>query len=87
MRFLGLLLLTPRLPPSASFIRDSSSGKAMTRAQLAAEIKRIVENQLDDCHRAIKEGTKTIAIKELEDARKKLKSLAAFLQSPPPREP
>ena len=57
----------------------------MTRAQLAAEIKRIVENQLDDCHRAIKEGTKTIAIKELEDARKKLKSLAAFLQSSPPR--
>ena len=40
----------------------------MTKIQIAAEIKRIVSNQLDDAKRAMKAGTKTIAVNELEDA-------------------
>ncbi len=51
----------------------------VTKAQIAAEIRRIIDNQLDDCQRAIKAGTKTIAVNELEDASRKLKKLAAFL--------
>ncbi len=53
----------------------------MTKAQIAAEIRRIIDNQLDDCQRAIKAGTKTIAVNELEDASRKLKKLAAFLDT------
>ncbi len=53
----------------------------MTKAQIAAEIRRIIDNQLDDCQRAIKAGTKTIAVNELEDATRKLKKLAAFLET------
>ena len=56
----------------------------MTKAQIAAEIRRIVQNQLDDCQRAIKDGTKTIALNELEDAAKKLKKLAALLEAKSP---
>jgi hypothetical protein len=56
----------------------------MTKAQIAAEIRRIVQNQLDDCQRAIKAGTKTIAVNELEDAARKLKKLAALLDARPP---
>ena len=52
----------------------------MTKVQIAAEIKRIVQNQLDDCERAIKAGTKTVALNELEDAVRKLKRLAALLE-------
>lgn len=55
----------------------------MTKAQIAAEIRRIIDNQLDDCHRAIKAGTKTIAVNELEDATRKLKKLATFLEAGP----
>ena len=55
----------------------------MTKAQIAAEIRRIIDNQLDDCHRAIKAGTKTIAVNELEDATRALKQLAAFLETGP----
>jgi len=51
----------------------------VTKAQIAAAIKSIVENQLDDCSRAMKAGTKTIAANELEDAKKQLKKLAALL--------
>jgi hypothetical protein len=53
----------------------------MTKAQISAEINRIVRIQLDDCERAIKAGTKTIALKELEDAARQLKRLAAALAS------
>jgi hypothetical protein len=53
----------------------------MTKAQIAAELKRIVSNQLDDCERAIKAGTKTIALNELEDAMRRLKRLASALAS------
>jgi hypothetical protein len=52
----------------------------MTKAQIAAELKRIIKNQLDDCERAVKAGTKTIALKELEDAVRQLKQLAALLE-------
>ncbi|HYF55854.1 MAG TPA: hypothetical protein VEA41_16490 [Salinarimonas sp.] len=52
----------------------------MTKAQIAAAIKTIVENQLDDCGRAIKSGTRTIALNELEDAVRQLKKLAQILK-------
>ncbi len=45
----------------------------MTKAQIAAAIQAIVRLQLDDCKRAIKDGTKTIALNELEDAIRQLK--------------
>ena len=44
-------------------------------------IQAIVRNQLDDCKRAIKDGTKTIALNELEDAIRQLKLLAKRLQA------
>ncbi len=51
----------------------------MTKSQIAAEIRKIVKNQLDDCERAIKAGTRSIALFELEDAARKLKILADLL--------
>lgn len=51
----------------------------MTKNQIAAEIRKIVKNQLDDCERAIKAGTRSIALFELEDAARKLKILADLL--------
>jgi len=56
-------------------------GPPMTKAQIAAQIKHIVQNQLDDCERAIKAGTRSIALKELEDAVRQLKRLAALLEA------
>jgi hypothetical protein len=41
----------------------------------------IVRLQLDDCKRAIKDGTKTIALNELEDAIRQLKLLAKRLEA------
>lgn len=52
----------------------------MTKAQIAAQIRHIVQNQLDDCERAIKAGTRSIALRELEDAVRQLKRLAALLE-------
>jgi hypothetical protein len=52
----------------------------MTKPQLAAELKRIVANPLDDARRAMKEGTKSIALRELEDAMRELKALAVMLE-------
>src|SRR3954463_16453947 len=40
----------------------------MTKAQIAAAIQAIVRLQLDDCKRAIKDGTKTIALNELSSS-------------------
>ena len=51
----------------------------MTKAQMAAELQQIVRNQLDDCERAIKAGTKRIALNELEDAVRRLKRLTTLL--------
>ncbi|HEY0353660.1 MAG TPA: hypothetical protein VGC68_08520 [Enterovirga sp.] len=53
----------------------------MTKSQIAAEIRKIVQNQLDDCERAIKAGTRSIALYELEDAAKRLKKIADLLGS------
>lgn len=58
-----------------------SSKVLATKSQVAAEIKRIVENQLDDCRRAINDGTKSIAVNELEDAMRKLRHLANLLKA------
>jgi hypothetical protein len=52
----------------------------MTKTQLAAEIRKVVKMQLDDCERAIKAGTKSIALFELEDAAKRLQKIAALLE-------
>ena len=53
----------------------------MTKAQIAAAIQAIVRLQLDDCKRAIKDGAKTIALNELEDAIRQLKMLAKRLDA------
>ena len=53
----------------------------MTKAQIAAALQTIVRLQLDDCKRAIKDGTKTIALNELEDAIRKLKLRAKSLKA------
>lgn len=46
----------------------------------AAEIRKIVKAQLDDCERAIKAGTRSIALYELEDASRRLKRIADLLE-------
>ena len=52
----------------------------MSKAQAAAaEIRKIVKAQLDDCERAIKAGTRSIALYELEDASRRLKRIADLL--------
>ena len=52
-----------------------------TKTQLAAaEIRKVMKGQLDDCERAIKAGTKSIALYELEDAVKRLKHIADVLE-------
>ena len=53
----------------------------MTKSQIAAEIRKVIKNQLDDCERAIKAGTRSIALYELEDAAKRLKKIAALLET------
>lgn len=45
----------------------------------AAEIKKIVKNQLEDVRRAIDAGTRSIALFELDDAAQRLKQIAALL--------
>ena len=53
----------------------------MTKGQLAAaEIRKVVKAQLDDCERAIKAGTRSIALYELEDAARRLKQIAGLLE-------
>ena len=51
------------------------------KAQIAAAIQTVVRLQLDDCKRAIKEGKRTVALKELEDAVRQLKLLAGRLEA------
>ena len=53
----------------------------LTKAQIAAALQTIVRLQLDDCKRAIKDGTKTIALNELEDAIRQLKLLTKRLEA------
>jgi hypothetical protein len=53
----------------------------MMKAQIAAAVQAVVRLQLDDCKRAIKSGTKTIALNELEDAIRQLKLLAKRLEA------
>ena len=61
--------------------RSGSKGARSTRGDVAAaEIRKIVSGPLDDCERAIKAGTKSIALFELEDAAKRLKKIASLLE-------
>src|SRR3954462_2938112 len=53
----------------------------MMKAQIAAAIQAVVRLQLDDCKRAIKNGTRTIALNELEDAIRQLKLPAKRLKA------
>jgi hypothetical protein len=62
-------------------MRPQGAGEAMTKAQLAAEIRKVVKMQLDDAERAIKAGTKSIALFELEDAAKRLQKIASLLEA------
>ena len=55
----------------------------MTKSQIAGEIRKIVKMQLDDCERAIKAGTKSIALFELEDAARRLQKIASLLEAAP----
>jgi hypothetical protein len=43
---------------------------------LAAEIRRVIRNELDDCERAIKNEDEKRALDELDDAIRKLKRIA-----------
>lgn len=53
-----------------------------TKSQAAAaEIKKVVKNQLEDVKRAIDAGTRSIALFELEDAAQRLKKIAALLET------
>jgi hypothetical protein len=49
-------------------------------AAAAAEIRKIVQNQLADVKRAIDGGTRSIALFELEDAAQRLKKIASILE-------
>lgn len=55
----------------------------MTRDQLAAELKRIVTDQVSDIERAVKDGHKTIALNEIADLNRHLKALAAAVKARP----
>lgn len=55
----------------------------MTRNQLAAELKRIVTEQVSDIERAVKDGHKTIALNEIADLNRHLKALAALVKAKP----
>ena len=52
----------------------------MTRDKLAAELKRIVTEQVSDIERAVKDGHKTIALNEIADLNRNLKALAAAVK-------
>ena len=57
------------------------SSTARTKsAAAAAEIRKIVQNQLADVKRAIDGGTRSIALFELEDAAQRLKKIAEILE-------
>ena len=61
---------------------ERSAKPKTTKADVAAEaIRRVIKNQLDDCERAIKAGTRSIAAYELEDAARRLKQIAEYLES------
>jgi len=48
----------------------------MTSGEMADAIRRIIRRELDDCERAIKNGDEDRALRELDDAIRKLKRLA-----------
>jgi hypothetical protein len=48
---------------------------------IAAEIRRVIRNELDDCERAIKNNDEKRALDELDDAVRKLKRIAGQLES------
>lgn len=50
-------------------------------AFVAAEIRRVIRNELDDCERAIKNKDERRALDELDDGVRKLKRIAAQLDS------
>ncbi len=74
--------VTPDPYAAARWSGDRPDGSArVTKAQLAAAIQAIVRFQLDDSRRAIKEGKRTIALNELDDAIRQLKALAGRLEA------
>jgi len=57
----------------------------MTREQLAAELRRLATSQVEDIERAVKDGHKTIALNELADLNRQLKTLSGALKKAPGR--
>ncbi|GBU16134.1 MULTISPECIES: hypothetical protein [Methylobacterium] len=57
----------------------------MTREQLAAALRRIAAEQVEDIERAVRDGHKTIALNELADLTRQLKGLSAALKKAPAR--
>jgi 3-deoxy-D-manno-octulosonic acid (KDO) 8-phosphate synthase len=55
----------------------------MTRDKLAAELKRIVIEQVSDIERAVKDGHKTIALNEIAALNRHLKAMAAAIKAKP----
>ncbi|WP_430910328.1 hypothetical protein [Methylobacterium sp. sgz302541] len=55
----------------------------MTREQLAAELRRMASSQVEDIERAVKDGHKTIALNELADLNRQLKTLSGALKKAP----
>jgi hypothetical protein len=51
----------------------------MENSEIAAELRRIIRGELDDCERALKADDATRALRELDDAVTKLRRLAARL--------
>jgi hypothetical protein len=52
----------------------------MTNSEIAAQIRRVINGELDDCDRALKNGDTASALRELDDAMTKLRRLASQLQ-------
>lgn len=57
----------------------------MTRQQVATAIRRLVDLQVEDIERAVRDGHKTIALNELADLNRQFKAFAAALKKAPAR--
>jgi hypothetical protein len=51
----------------------------MTNSEIATQIRRIIDGELDDCERALKAGDTARALRELDDGVTRLQRLARQL--------
>lgn len=72
------------LPPYAfaegKDVSDSSKGWTLDAVFLANQIQGIVERELGNCERAIKQGNMKRALSDLEEVKKKLLTLSAHMR-------